>query len=268
MFASEEISVARKGKRHKKDEDADDEPERYAVHTPFESFEGTSPALGKHSYREAFGERDDFVDLRDEWRPAAVDVHNLATIAHSYHGEDKHLEYMPAGYAASSAGVVELLNGIAVGATSITRNGNQVTWKRVMVRGYMYPVDTTTAAHRTDLYIIWDTQPGAAVPATADILQGAGTKYFTNYDNRMRFTTLAHRSFISDAIDTTAQSSYSGHNSHLVEIYKKINLKTTFKGDGNTIADIATGAMYVLAVGSGAAAYSTVAITFRLIFNE
>ena len=83
--------------------------------------------------------------------------------------ELKYLDTNFANYAVGTTGAVTLINGVAAGSTAITREGRQAFWKSVSVTGTIAAVDATTQASRGDVVIVWDKQPGAAVPAMTDL---------------------------------------------------------------------------------------------------
>lgn len=195
----------------------------------------------------------------------------LAALAPRVHASElKYLDIPFGSLAASTTGAVSLINGVAVGDTAITREGRQCYWKTLEVHGRLSPSDTTTIGCRCDMYIIWDDQPGAAVPAITDIFVEsiAGSPHNLNY--RERFTTIAHRSFALGPISDVATQAYAGGPVvYLVDIYQKLDLLTTFKGDTNAIGDISKGAMYVVTLGDTAAASGgTFYFTTRLRFSE
>lgn len=181
--------------------------------------------------------------------------------------ELKYLDINVASYACGTTGAVTLINGIAAGSTAITREGRQCFWKSVGVTGTLEPVDADVIAHRADIYVVWDKQPGAAVPAMTDIFveSKAGSPMNLNY--RERFVVLAHRNFVIGG--PVAAGASITPNVHAVNINVKLNLRSTFKGDNNAIGDIATGAMYLVTLGSQAdAAGSLLKAAVRLRFAE
>nr|QXP07750.1 MAG: putative capsid protein [Arizlama virus]QXP07752.1 MAG: putative capsid protein [Arizlama virus] len=166
-----------------------------------------------------------------------------------------------------------LINGIAAGSTSITRVGNQCYWKSIQIRGYLSPAtDGDHTPSRADLYVVYDDQPGAAVPTNAEILSNTTTEAFMNLDYRDRFRVVAHQYWVFGSTSNVANTSYSsGDNTKACEIYKKCNLRTNFKGVGNLIGDISKGALYILTMGNQSNAsgdYVIGALAVRLRFTE
>lgn len=162
--------------------------------------------------------------------------------------ELKYLDVLYSNYVADTTGTVTLLNGIASGNSAITREGRQCYWKTVEVNGLIHCLDTTTLDCRTDFYVIYDAQPGAAVPVMTDLLVESNAASFHNLNFRERFKTLIHGKFSLGYSNDGTSGPPPGPQ--VVCFYKKINLRTTFKGDGNAIGDIATGAIYLVTIGN------------------
>jgi len=189
------------------------------------------------------------------------------TNANATGDELKYLDVNFANYACGTTGAVTLINGIAAGNTSITREGRQCFWKQIIINGTIVAADATTIASRNDVYVVWDKQPGAAVPAMTDLFveSKAGSPMNLNY--RERFVVLAHNTYVIGGL--TADSTALTPTIQPVTITKRINLRTTFKGDANAIGDISTGAMYLVTVGDQADASGALLKTsIRLRFSE
>jgi len=181
--------------------------------------------------------------------------------------ELKYLDINNADYACGTTGAVTLINGVAAGSTAITREGRQCFWKSVQVTGTLEPVDADVIASRADIFIIFDKQPGAAVPAMTDIFVQSLSGSPMNLNYRERFVVLAHRNYVIGG--PVAAGASITPNIHAVNINVKVNLRTTFKGDANAIGDIATGAMYLVTLGSQAdAACGVLNASVRLRFGE
>jgi len=181
--------------------------------------------------------------------------------------ELKYLDINSVNYACGTTGAVTLINGVAAGSTAITREGRQCYWKSVSVCGSLSAVDATTIASRNDVYVIWDKQPGAAVPAMTDIFveSKAGSPMNLNY--RERFVVIAHNTFVIGGL--TADNTALSPTIQPVTISKRLNLRTTFKADANGIGDISTGAMYLVTVGDQAdASGALLKASIRLRFSE
>jgi len=181
--------------------------------------------------------------------------------------ELKYLDINMGSYAVGTTGTVTLINGVAAGSTAITREGRQCFWKSIQVHGTMEPADATVQGSRADFFVIFDRQPGAAVPAMTDFFveSTAGSPMNLNY--RERFVMLAHRTMTIGGL--TADSTALTPTLHSVNVNVKCNLRTTFKGDANAIGDIATGAMYLVTLGSKAdASCALLKVALRMRFSE
>lgn len=183
------------------------------------------------------------------------------------------LKYLDVAYGvavADTTGTVTLLNGVAVGDTAITREGRQTYWKSVEVHGILQQVDNSMVICRCDLYIMYDQQPGAAVPGMTDFFveSVAGSPHNLSY--RERFKTLCHWSgTLGPRVETATQAVCGTPCVLPVDIYKKLNIRTTYKGDTNAIGDIATGAIYIVTIGTaGANNGGSFYITTRMRFSE
>lgn len=103
--------------------------------------------------------------------------------------------------------------------------------------------------------MIYDRQPNGAFPAIADILynQNAGAVEYAsgvNMTNKSRFSIIR---------DLRIQLDTLNNQSFLIHTYSKCNAEVEFGSDAGTVADIRTGALYVVAftgILSGAGAMS------------
>lgn len=188
--------------------------------------------------------------------------------------ELKYLDIAAAAYKfETDATRAVLINGIATGSTAITREGNQVYWKAIQIRGEIHHTAVAAASQtRCDLYVIYDDQPGAAVPSNSEILTSSQSAAFLNLDYRERFRVLHHSMYVFGPSDTTATQTYIGDKQiYPVDVYVRCNVRTAFKGTGNAIGDISKGAIYVFTIGDTADAggdYGASVLAIRLRFSE
>jgi len=181
--------------------------------------------------------------------------------------ELKYNDINSATYVCDTTGTVTLINGVAAGSTAITRIGRQCIWKQVIVSGKLAAVDDTIIGCRCDVAVIWDKQPGAAVPAMTDFFVEAKAGSPMNLNYRERFVIIAHKTYTIGGL--TAAAPAVTPTVHAVSINVRLNLRTTFKGDANAIGDIATGAMYLVTLGSEADADGALfKVAVRLRFAE
>lgn len=110
-----------------------------------------------------------------------------------------------------------------------------------------------------------------------DVLQSATSISHLNPNNRDRFKILWDKQFAFGPIkvDNTATQSYSwaqGPSVYSVKYFKKLNLEMIFNaGSAGTIADVTSGALYLLTIGTTAAGTNTDAdfiVTTRVRFDD
>jgi len=207
----------------------------------------------------------------DPYVPQQQHVDLLANL-HAGYGihENKYLDTAVASYVSDTTGSVTLLNGVATGATNITRNGNQVNFRSIYFKGYWRTNDNTTSPGRHDCFILLDKQPAAAVPAITDFLVTSNSLSHQVVSSMTRFIVIAHRYFVCGKISDTATQSFAcAPLSSDCTFYKKLNFVTTYKTANAGIADISTGALYLLTIASAAAASGCdLQASVRLVFTE
>lgn len=207
-----------------------------------------------------------------EFVPDIQDVEMLQDLHSGYRPEEtKHRDFAPASRSANLAGEIILMNGMASGSSVTTRVGRRCRILSFLLRGSIRPTVTECSWHRSDLYVIWDNEPGAALPVAADLLEDATSVGQTNWANRTRFTTLVHRYWMFDPMSVVATSSYCGNVTAPLEVYKKVDREMQFKTDNtgvNSVADISCGALYYFVVGDSDTNFSKFTISMRLLYEE
>jgi hypothetical protein len=149
---------------------------------------------------------------------------------------------------ADTTGAVTLLNGLPRGDDVSERVGRKVVMTGLDLSLVSY-VTPTTGIDQTHRYIlVYDKQANGAAPAITDVLVSASTVALPNLNNRLRFVILA------DEIKALNASAEPG--SYWATGMRKLrfNLSTIFNsGDAGTVADIQTGAFFLITLGSIAA---------------
>lgn len=143
-----------------------------------------------------------------------------------------------------TTGTVLPLNVMAQGSSQSTRIGNKITNMSVFVRVSVNNGTTAGSAPGIRMMLVYDTQVNAALPAITDILTLATINGLTNLANRDRFTILWDRVWSPPMIvnDTTISEFRE-----VFSVYRKFKLDTIFNNtSGGTIADIQTGALYLV----------------------
>lgn len=179
--------------------------------------------------------------------------------------ERKYVDIAATSYIADTTGTVTALNLIDEGTGPSARVGRKVSLMSVQVRGIVRPTDAVTnGADCADCLarcmIVYDRQPSsaAAVPAITDILTASDAGAFINLNNRDRFKVIAEGLWKVGPrfLSTTATQAYaySGDNGDVVNIYRKLSgIKSQYDGTGNGIADLTTGSLLMVTLGSVAA---------------
>lgn len=178
----------------------------------------------------------------------------------------------------TSTGTIFLLFSPILGTTSKTRLGRKCSLKSVEIRGicystfltnYIYTTPTnavmtlTTPAGNLNtglvrLQLIYDKQPNGAAPTLSDILSttsGGASRNHIKIDQRDRLSILKDKVFIlGGGNGSTAQKWFlmNDQHSYAIKIFKKLNnIETTFNsGTAGTIADINTGALFLVSSGT------------------
>lgn len=137
-----------------------------------------------------------------------------------------------------ASGTVVSLNAIGQGDDKDDRNGNSIKNKSLLVR---MRAEQNSSATNTSLRVLFirDKQVNGSTPLVTDVLQAANPLSSLNTDYGKRFVVLADSLFSLSSNGTTC--------SHR-KIFKKLGFHTEFGGTGNSVADINSGAIWMLAV--------------------
>lgn len=195
--------------------------------------------------------------------------------------EKKVFDVSPATISVDTTGNFTLLHVPILGSDFNARVGRKTLVKNIQIRGQVQLTPTTSTAaiaattpQTARMIVLVDLQPNAAAPALADVLTGAAFGHL-NLDNRDRFKILRDKIFPLGPLlySNTATQSYAGINQGMrnFKFYIPCNQEVIFNGtNGGTIADITSGAIYVLWVGSVAAGAldSAAVITTRTRFVD
>jgi len=161
-------------------------------------------------------------------------------------GEFKSVDVAGA-YTANTTGAIQLLNGIARGDDINERIGRQVILKSIEMHVVNYVTPTTGIDQTQRILVVYDSQTNATALTILQVLNFVTTISLKNLENRKRFSIL---------LDKLINLNASGESGSKVcwKWYKKLNHETTFNnGDAATVADITTGSLYLISIGSEAA---------------
>lgn len=182
---------------------------------------------------------------------------------------------------------IQTANLIQAGSGFYNRIGRLVKLKSLHLHGYF--ARTAGAVDGTPLVrvmVIYDGQPNGALPVISTLLQNvdqignAGTTEFAladlNLDWRQRFKVLADWRVVLPGGPATTYESFaldSSQHKGVLNIERFIKLKgltTQFKADNNpcSIADIASGALYIMTIGTDTGAGWSFRASWRLRFDD
>lgn len=184
--------------------------------------------------------------------------------------EKKVVDLGAASFAMDTTGSLTLLNGVAAGTDFTDRIGRKTKLSYVYVRGIVNAQDASSGPTLGRLLLVYDKQPAGALPAITDILTAATSVSQVNLNGRDRFVILADKQYAVGIISNTATQSFAGSPTvHPVKIYRNLGLETIYDGTTNAIADISSGALYLVTIGNqAAAAGATFNGTTRVRFTD
>lgn len=178
-------------------------------------------------------------------------------------GVDTILTYTPIIASTNTNAGIQVVNLIAPGSGSFNRIGRKAYLKSLRIKGYLDAAITSVAASSdlmgsvVRMVVVWDKQPSSgAIPNFNDmfgVTDQAGTESSTimapiRYDNMDRFKILKECTweFNPEAISPNAGDVVNMQKA--VDEYIKLNHETVYSGQTatQTIADISTGALYIV----------------------
>lgn len=169
-----------------------------------------------------------------------------------------------ATYQVNTSGSITLLAIPVTGADFNARIGRKIKLRSLYIKGRIQlEVDATLAAvsvtgQQARCMIVYDLQPNGAAPSITDILNTADPASHLNLNNRDRFRILVDKEYTFDpysSVQTATQAQLCfGRTIYNMKLYKKLNLDMVFNAvNGGTVADIASGALYMVWIGSATA---------------
>lgn len=166
----------------------------------------------------------------------------------------------------TNTGPKTLQNGTVPGNYMHTRLGRRIRMQSLRIMGQIRQFQNGAAPDDDfcHIYVVYDAQPNAAAFALTDFLQScdnAGTTAtntfsFVNMSNAKRFKVLRHEVFKLESTGASAnqpaQETTDYHKKTTVDMFIDLKgLDTQYNtGVAGTIADIQTGALYVMVLGA------------------
>jgi len=168
--------------------------------------------------------------------------------------ELKYVDVAKASYAADTTGTVTPINLLATGDDNTSRDGRQVCFKSVQVRGFLDRADNSISTTKCRVMLVWDNAANGSLATIAQILSASDANSFPLVDNANRFTILVDRSFTIGAVQDTATQAFTvSPGCFDVEIYKKLDCITQYTTTSANISSVQNGAMLLVTIGSSAA---------------
>lgn len=183
----------------------------------------------------------------------------------------------------NTTGAFSLLCVPILGTDYTNRIGRKIIMKSVYIRGFVRSEPSSTAgqvgtctAQQIRIIIFIDFQPNGTAPSVTDLLTGATTVSHLNLNYRDRFKILKDKIIVLDPyiVNATSGTSVAAATNQIknVKIYKKLNQEVIFNAtNGGDIADINSGALWMLTIGSVPAGTNTDAnavLTTRVRFID
>jgi len=195
--------------------------------------------------------------------------------------ESKVFDVDTATYAVNTTGSFTLLNSPIQGTDMLNRIGRKIVVTSVYVRGRVQLDATGTLVANVSgsqlarMILFIDYQPNGNTPALTDVLKEANAMSQLKMNNRDRFKVIADKNYVFDGfvrVDTATQALAAFNRSiAFVKKYKKLALETIYNnGNAGTIADMNSGALYMLWVGDKAvgATDANAFISTRIRFKD
>lgn len=181
-----------------------------------------------------------------------------------------------------TTGSITLLCNPALGSDFNNRIGRKINITSCYIRGMVATepslgpaTGTACPSQQARMILFEDMQPNGATPAVTDILNTASPFSQLNLNGRDRFKIYTDKiwSFGPYLASTTATQAQSlcAQQAYSIKKYKKLNIETIFNAtNGGTIADITSGALFMLWIGSTASGGNdaNAIISTRVRYND
>lgn len=144
---------------------------------------------------------------------------------------------------------VSLINGSVQGTDEITRLGREFQMTSVYLNGSVASAATTTGLGEIRIIIVYDKQVNGNGLGIGDFLVSDNTFALNNLNNRKRFKVVMDQRLELGGLATVQSGTPSVR---VVNEFRKISFPTECNaGVAGTVADIVTGALYLITYSSG-----------------
>lgn len=155
----------------------------------------------------------------------------------------------------NTTGSSQLINGIAIGDSINGRIGRKVTMKSLMLRGNIAwdnggPSNTQTFR----VLVVYDKQTNATLATAGDVFSTASGLTMQNLANRERFLVLMDKQYTVGPVSNAATTTYlASPQSFNIKKFIKLSHSVIYGTDAALIADIASGSLLIVTIGTAAA---------------
>lgn len=179
-------------------------------------------------------------------------------------GEYKSIDQTVGNATLDTTGSVTLLNGCARGTDINEREGREIDLRSVQLRMNISARSEAIVDQTVRVLLVYDRQTNGAAPGLTDIIRGGTVCGMRNLENRKRFKILMDYTVRLNANYTGGASLHTAANNGVFkDYYQRFNLPTTFNsGNAGTVADMATGSLYMVRVGEIAAGTAAAEVDF------
>lgn len=168
----------------------------------------------------------------------ALKAYRMAkSIKRTYKPEVKKYDKGQSAYSAGTTAGVILINDMAQGDTSATREGNKILCRYVTAKGWIKHNNTATDGQVVKVWLIQDKQQiGDTSPTAANIFTVAANSIISplNNDSAGRFKILWSKTYVIDPSNEIKP----------FNLYKRINIPTRFNGTAS--GDIQKNGLYIV----------------------
>lgn len=170
--------------------------------------------------------------------------------------EHKYVDVASGNYNADTTGTVTLLNGVAQGDDNNQRQGRQVNFTSVSIKGMLQTESQATSPCFCRLIVVWDGATNGAAPLITDLLVASTSLSHNNLNNRARFKILLDEQYALGGLITTATQTYAESPTiYTINRYVKLpKCLQTNLGTSAAVTSIQSGAIWMFTIGNVASA--------------
>ncbi len=165
---------------------------------------------------------------------------------------------------ASNAPTLLLLNGVANGPLVVERTGDELTARRIVIRGKIENTNGTPVDTIVRIILFRERRVNGVVPVLGDVLAATGTAAVLSWRN------MDDKNNIKVMFDTTFTMDTTQHSLIPFKLIYKLNHQTLYSGVGTGVSSIQTNGLFLVVISEVAAGANapTVDFTSRYSFVD